>query len=270
MNDQLLTIKNSTGNNEIENNDFVTPNEKPDLLNNELTTELIGIHPTTEMDQSKKSLPKPTSEYARLCDDIWKSRVNMGAKPAPKSPYSKAYAGKTFSSKTAEVEMIKNQVMRKVQSKPSITCTCKRESRFCLCTETEIQAKQNALEMEICTPIKNENEMRKNRELEVNGLIYSMQNNIKTIVDKNENHFMIINEIRSIESKLDDFNSPKKQVCKTIHLWIKDKDFEEYFEMHNMDSDEKKCFEEDWSKNWKPAIQDEEIETTPLGIPVKL
>ena len=61
---------------------------------------------------------------------------------------------------------------------------------------------------------------------------------------------MIIKEMHLIESKLDDFNSPKKQVWKTIHFWIKDKDSETYFVMLNMVDYEKRCFEEDRLKNW--------------------
>ena len=76
---------------------------------------------------------------------------------------------------------------------------------------------------------------------------------------RNANHFMIIKEMHLIVSELDDFNSPKKQMCKTIFLWIKDKDSEEYFVIHNMFDDEKQCLEEDWSKNRKLIITDEEI-----------
>ena len=61
---------------------------------------------------------------------------------------------------------------------------------------------------------------------------------------------MIIKEMHLIESKLDDFNFPKKQVWKTINFWIKDKDSETHFVMPNMVDYEKGCFEEEWSKNW--------------------
>ena len=65
-----------------------------------------------------------------------------------------------------------------------------------------------------------------------------MKNNVKTVVERNVSHYMIINETCQIESKLDDSNFPQKQVCKTNHLWVKYKDFEEYFDMHNLDNDE--------------------------------
>ena len=45
---------------------------------------------------------------------------------------------------------------------------------------------------------------------------------------------MILKEMHLIESKLDDFNSPEKQVWKTIHFWIKDKDSETFFVMFDM------------------------------------
>ena len=77
---------------------------------------------------------------------------------------------------------------------------------------------------------------------------------------------MIIKEMHLIESKLDDFNSPKKQVWKTIHFRIKDKDSETYFVMLNMVDYEKRCFEEDWSKNWQLIITEEKIETASPSI----
>ena len=72
-----------------------------------------------------------------------------------------------------------------------------------------------------------------------------MNNNNKKIMARNANQFMIIKEMHLIESKLDDFNFPKKQVWNTILLWIKDKDSETYFVMLTMVGYEKRCFEED-------------------------
>merc|ERR1719361_1531089 len=106
-------------------------------------------------------------------------------------------------------------------SKSKIHCICRKESRFCPCTETEIEAKLNELEMEIKLPIKSENELEKNREMEVNGVVYRMLSTIATIVDQKENHYMIVRDTRSIQRKA----SLKKQVYEEIHLWIKDLDF---------------------------------------------
>lgn len=76
-------------------------------------------------------------------------------------------------------------------------------------------------------------------------------------MDKEENHYMIIKDTRCIKTRFDD---SKQQVCQDIHLWVNDMDFEEWFEKHNMDPDEKISFEEDWKKHWKPTIEDEDTE----------
>ena len=76
-------------------------------------------------------------------------------------------------------------------------------------------------------------------------------------MDKEENHYMIIKDTRCIETRFDD---SKQQVCQGIHLWVNDMDFEEWFEKHSMDPDEKISFEEDWKKHSKPTIEDEDTE----------
>ena len=91
-----------------------------------------------------------------------------------------------------------------------------------------------------------------------------MSSNVNTVIDRADNHFIVVREKRSICNNLEDSN---KQVCVHIHMSVKDMEFKERFEKHNVSPDEKIGFKEDWKDNWNPSIGDDAADKNISGLP---
>merc|ERR1712019_54136 len=73
-----------------------------------------------------------SKEYLKACEEMWKKQNETGSIDTEKNLSSKTDACSTLKCQ-ADIEDNQNQFFRRVGSISTVTCICKKESRFCPC-----------------------------------------------------------------------------------------------------------------------------------------